>query len=168
MSGAEPRSAVRQRRPYWSRALLIVGVAALAGPLIGGTVFLLFALIAEAMTRGVTQADAITVFTLGPLVIALWGYALGLPPAAGAGLIYAVADALAPPRAPRWLLAAAIGAATTGVYFALMTRPRENGGEWIGATSFAVIGALAAFACWRVSEWLGLTTRRLTPTGASR
>ena len=101
MSGAEPGSAVRERPPFWSRALRIVAFAALAGPLIGGTVFLALALVAEAMTRGLTQADAITVFTLGPPVIALWGYALGLPPAAGAGLVFVVADApSAAARAP--------------------------------------------------------------------
>jgi hypothetical protein len=166
MSGAGPTRAGRERRPFWSRALRIVGFAALVGPLIGGTAFLALALFADAATRGITQADVIATLTLGPTAIALWGYALGLPPAAGAGLIFAVADALAPPRTPRWLLATAIGAATTDVYFALMAPPRANGGERAGAALFAVIGALAAFACWRISEWLGLTTRRPIPVGA--
>ena len=74
------------------------------------------------------------------------GYLFGLAPAALAGAIYAIADAVAPRRAPRWLIATGIGGATTLAYWVVVFRgpPGEN----VASLGFFVaIGAAAAFAC---------------------
>ena len=47
---------------------------------------------------------------IGHAFILIPAYLFGLGPAIGAGLVYALADSAAPERAPRALIAAAIGA----------------------------------------------------------
>jgi hypothetical protein len=168
VSGTEPTNAVRERLPFWANALGVVGFAALAGPLIGSMAFIVFMIFAKAASEGIEPANAMTTLILGPLVIAPLGYALGLPPAVGSGLIFVFVDTLAPPWTPRWLLTPAIGAATTTAYVGLITQRDASGSDWIRTAPFAAIGAFAASVCWYASERMGLTMRKPTLAGAPK
>ncbi len=134
--------------PFLSRAWRIVAFAALVGPAVGTAAATALFLATGAPRLGLLMADWTALLTLGPLRILLWGYSLGLPPAIGGSLLFAIADSGAPPTLSRAALAVACGAAGSAVLFALTVTGRPGSAGWGGALHFVLFGAVAAWVCW--------------------
>jgi len=170
-------------RPFWGPALGIVVLFALLGPAVGGAlaVPLAFVLAAPSDTSVVTNIGWVAA-AVGHAFILIPAYVFGLGPAIAAGIVYALADSAAPPRAPRALLAAAIGAVfayalvaalvSLGAFFLGMVGDQVGDmlSDWIGSpfsedggdalrNAIVISGAAAAFVCSLAASLLGLTTR---------
>jgi hypothetical protein len=168
---------------FWAPALGIVALFGLLGPAVGGALAipLAFVLAAPDNTEVVGNIGWVAA-AIGHAFILIPAYLFGLGPAVGAGLVYALADSAAPERAPRALIAAAIGALfawalvlaliSLGNFVAGMIGAgwRETLNDWIGSPfaeeggealtrAIIVSGAAAAFVCSLAATLLGLTTR---------
>ena len=96
-------------RPLFWPAAGLVALFALLGPAIGGAVFIPLAMLAEDESQAAMHIGWIAGL-IGHAFALVPAYALGLLPAASTGLAYALYDAWAPPKFPRALAAAVIGA----------------------------------------------------------
>jgi hypothetical protein len=175
---AEPRP---QR--FWAPAFGLVALFGLLGPAVGGAlaVPLAFAFTASSNAEVVSNIGWVAA-AVGHAFILIPAYVFGFWPAIGAGLVYALADSAAPERAPRALIAAAIGGLFAyALVFALISLGnfavgmigegwREMASDWIGSPfaedggsavteAIVVSGAAAAFVCSLTASLLGLTTR---------
>ena len=124
---------------------------------------------------------------LGHALALIPAYIVGLGPAAATGFLYALWDAFAPPKWPRALTAAAIGAAMThavivwlasvggAVETSVTATVSPNAERWIDAIfsgqfnaalrhAFEASGAVAGFVCAAAAGLLGLTTRAVPAT----
>ena len=175
---AEPRP---QR--FWGPALGLVALFGLMGPAVGGAlaVPLAFAFTASSNAEVVSNIGWVAA-AIGHAFILIPAYVFGLGPAIGAGLVYALADSAAPARAPRALIAAAIGGVFAYALVAALISLgnfavgmigegwRDMASDWIGSPfaedgggavteAIVVSGAAAAFVCSLTASLLGLTTR---------
>jgi hypothetical protein len=183
-------AAPRPRR-FWGPALGLVALFGLLGPAVGGALAipLAFAFTASSNAEVVSNIGWVAA-AIGHAFILIPAYVFGLGPAIGAGLVYALADFAAPERAPRALIAAAIGALFGyGLVLALISLGafivgmigegwREMLSDWIGSPfdeegggalteAIVVSGAAAAFVCSLAASLLGLTTRAPSTTARS-
>jgi hypothetical protein len=177
------RNAEPSPRRFWAPALGLVALFGLLGPAVGGAVAipLAFAFAAPSNAEVVNNIGWVAA-AIGHAVFLIPAYVVGLVPAIGAGLVYALADSAAPEHTPRALIAAAIGAlfayalvlalislgnfavATIGEEWRdrlsdLIGSPfAEEGGSAL-TEAIVVSGAAAAFVCSLTASLLGLTTR---------
>ena len=172
---------------FWAPALGLVALFGLLGPAVGGAlaVPLAFVLAAPSDTSVVSNIGWVAA-AIGHAFILIPAYIFGLGPAIAAGLVYALADSAAPARAPRALIAAAIGALfayalvlaliSVGTFIVGMIGEqwRDMLSDWIGSPfeeeggealteAIVVSGAAAAFVCSLAASLLGLTTRARSP-----
>jgi hypothetical protein len=178
------------RQRFWGPAFGLVALFGLLGPAVGGAlaVPLAFAFTASSNAEVVSNIGWVAA-AIGHAFILIPAYVFGLGPAIGAGLVYALADSAAPERAPRALIAAAIGGVfayalvaaliSLGNFVVTMIGEgwRDMASDWIGSPfaeeggsalteAIVVSGAAAAFACSLTASLLGLTTRtRMTARG---
>ena len=177
--------------PFWAPALGLVALFSLLGPAVGGALAipLAFAFAAPSNADVVSNIGWVGA-AIGHAFVLIPAYLFGLGPAIGAGLVYALADSAAPERAPRALIAAAIGALfayalvliSLGNFVAGMIGEgwRDMMSDWIGSPfaeegasalteAIVVSGAAAAFVCSLAANLLGLTTRAnsASPRGAA-
>jgi len=166
---------------FWPAAGLAALFAAL-GPAFAGSVFIPLAMLLEAETQAAVHIGWIAGL-IGHAFALIPAYILGLLPSAFTGLAFALYDAWAPPRWPRSLVAALIGAVFAhGLYLWLLWAGSAVGawismdfggdvgdvvydwtsGEFDSSLYQALIasGAVAGFACAACAGLLGLTTRR--------
>jgi hypothetical protein len=168
---------------FWAPAFGLVALFGLLGPAVGGALAipLAFAFTASSNAEVVSNIGWVAA-AIGHAFIFIPAYVFGLGPAIGAGLVYALADSAAPERAPRALIAAAIGGVfayalvaaliSLGNFVVTMIGEgwRDMASDWIGspfaeeggsALSEAIVvsGAAAAFVCSLTASLLGLTTR---------
>jgi hypothetical protein len=174
-------------RRFWAPAFGLVALFGLLGPAIGGAV-------AIPLVFALETADAVSLANnigwvaaaIGHAFVLVLAYVFGLGPAIGAGLVYAIADSAAPPRAPRSLLGAAIGALFAYALIAgliwlgtqlvgtIGDEWRAMLSDWIGSpfseeggdvlTKAVVIsGAVAGLVCAMTASLMGLTTRPFPP-----
>lgn len=173
-------TAPERRRGFFLPMLGLVLLFAALGPAVGGAVFVPLAMLAEAETQAAAHIGWIAGL-IGHAVVLIPAYTLGLLPAAGAGLGYALYDAWAPRAAPRALGAALIGAVFAHLLYLLLLSTGAAMGGWIEAEfsgagelvtewtagefdvslyhALIASGAIAAFACAAAAGLLGLTTR---------
>ncbi|MFZ0204700.1 MAG: hypothetical protein WAL59_00985 [Roseiarcus sp.] len=170
-------------RRFWAPALGLVTLFGLLGPAVGGALAipLAFAFTASSNAEVVSNIGWVAA-AIGHAFILIPAYVFGLGPALGAGLVYALADSAAPERAPRALIAAAIGALFAyALVLALISLGNfvvttigegwwDMASDWIGSPfaedggsavteAIVVSGAAAAFVCSLTASLLGLTTR---------
>ena len=166
---------------FWPAAGLAALFAAL-GPAFAGSVFIPLAMLLEAETQAAVHIGWIAGL-IGHAFALIPAYVLGLLPSAFTGLAFAQYDAWAPPRWPRSLVAALIGALFAhGLYLWLMWAGSAVGawinvdlggdvgdvvydwtsGEFDASLYHALIvsGAVAGFGCAMCAGLLGLSTRR--------
>ena len=176
---------------FWPPALGLVALFGLLGPAVGGALAipLAFAFAVPSSVDVVSNIGWVAA-AIGHGFILIPAYLFGLGPAIGAGLVYALADSAAPERAPRALIAAAIGALfayvlvlaliSLGAFIVGMIGEgwREMLSDWIGSPfaeegggalteAIVVSGAAAAFVCSLAASLLGLTTRAPMTTARS-
>jgi hypothetical protein len=175
---------------FWAPAFGLAALFGLLGPAIGGALAipLAFAFAAPTDVDIVSNIGWVAA-AIGHAFVLIPAYLLGLGPAIGAGLVYALADSAAPERAPRALIAAAIGALfayalvlaliSLGAFVVGMIGEgwREMLCDWIGSPfteeggealtrAIVISGAAAALVCSLAASLLGLTTR--TPATTAR
>ena len=169
-------------RGFFLPALGLIALFAIAGPAVGGAVFIPVALTLEAGSDAAPQIGWIAGL-IGHAFALIPAYLIGVWPAAFTGLVYALYDAWAPGWAPRALGAALIGALTAhGLYLGLLSVGgtmqvwvESDFGTGIGdmvqdwtAGEFDVglyralvlSGAAAGFVCAMAGRLLGLSVRR--------
>jgi len=171
-------------RPFFGPLFGMALLFALVGPLIGGAIFLPLAFVLEAPA----QVDAVheigwIAALIGHTIILAFAYVVGLAPAAATGALFAAYDYFAPPRTPRALMAAVIGALLAQAVFTRIAglgswaegqvRIEIAGaaGDWFSGLiadgfdealqhAFVASGAVAAFVCALAANLIGLTGRR--------
>ncbi len=162
---------------FWPAAGLTLLFAAM-GPAIGGAVFIPLAMLAEAESQAAVHIGWIAGL-IGHAFALIPAYVLGLLPAALTGLAYALYDAWAPPRWPRALAAAVLGAVfAQALYLWLMWAGTMLGawaaadfgdvvydwtaGEFDAALHHALIvsGAASGFACAMTAVLMGIRVGR--------
>jgi hypothetical protein len=165
-------------RPFFWPATLLTLLFMALGPAVGGAAFIPLAALAEADTQAAVHIGWIAGL-IGHAFALIPAYALGLFPAAFTGLGFAIYDAWAPPRWPRALAAAAIGAMfAQALYLWLMWAGSLlsawaaadlgdvvydwTAGEFDASLHYALIvsGALSGFACAACAGLLGIAIRR--------
>ena len=168
-------------RSFFLPAVGTILIFAALGPAIGGAVFVPLAMLAEA--QGPAVAHLVWIAGLiGHAFALIPAYVLGLFPAALAGLVYALYDAWAPPRFPRALVAALIGALFAHMLSLWIASAGEFVVGWVGDSfggetgdtvsewtngefdlslyrALLASGAAAAFFCALIAQLLGLRTR---------
>ncbi len=169
------------RGVFWP-AVGIVLLFAVAGPAIGGAVFIPLAMLAEAESQAVLHIGWIAGL-IGHAFALIPAYVLGLTPALLTGLAYAIYDAYALSRWPRALAAALIGALGAHLLYLWLVWASAAVGGWIAADfgddvgdvafdwtsgefdaslyhALLASGAISAFACAAAAGLLGLSLRR--------
>lgn len=166
--------------PMFGMALLF----ALIGPLVGAAIFipLAFWLEAPAQVDATAQVGWVAAL-IGHTFMLVFVYLAGFGPAAATGALFGLCDRFAPPRWPRWPMAAAIGGLLAQLMFARLAALGAwidadvrieiggAGGEWFSGMvsdtfdeplrhAFVASGAIAAFVCALTARLIGLTGRR--------
>lgn len=169
----------------------LVALFALLGPAVGGAIAIPLAFVlADPSSVEVVNNIGWVAAAIGHAFVLIPAYVFGFGPAVATGAVYALADSAAPERAPRTLIAAAIGAlfGYALVLFLIWLQSsivgmigegwRDTLSDWIGSPfaeeggapltqAIVLSGAAAAFVCSLAASLLGLTTRPRMTTARS-
>ena len=138
-------------RPFFVPMIAIVLLVAGLGPLVGGALFIPLSVVFKAPTDFESIGLMVLIGTLfGHALGLIAAYVVGVAPAAATGFLYALWDAVAPPRAPRALVAALIGGL---IVYGLLSRLNP------AAASFemTIETNLGSPAHWEVPGRIGVT-----------
>jgi len=139
------RSGASPSRPFLAPMFGLTALFAFLGPLVGAVLFLPLAfLLAAPPVVAATAHVGWFVAMLGHAVTLIPAYLIGLAPAAAAGFLYAFWDYFAPPRFPRTIAAAAIGAMMA-----------HGVGVWLGSLGAEFIGGVTSVVGTSGDDWIG-------------